>query len=279
MRPLAWTVLPLGFHPAPRGTMKIDGRNEAAPARPASDKGRFQEVLKKTGPEVAKAPALTRGGQVARPPVTPARGATGTVATTGLARTPQRGAFASVENLGQVRQGMTAEAHRLRDARGDSHQTHQEWVQQRVTDLLSRELSREPRPEPAAPRTPSPSSGPETSAPPPSGEALSAAGGAHPGDPGGISAPAVDAPNPEARVQAAVELIEKIEVFVKSQRPALAMRLGGALEATVEVERTGTREVALRIQGKRGPLPQEDLARIRDALAARGLKLSAFLTS
>jgi hypothetical protein len=89
----------------------------------------------------------------------------------------------------------------------------------------------------------------------------------------------VDAPTPEARVQAAVELIEKIDVFVKSQRPALAMRLGGALEATVEVERTGPREVALRIQGRRGPLPSEDLARIRDALAARGLKLSAFLTS
>jgi hypothetical protein len=89
----------------------------------------------------------------------------------------------------------------------------------------------------------------------------------------------VDAPASEARVQAAVELIEKIEVFVKSQRPALAMRLGGALEATVEVERTGTREVALRIQGRRGPLPSEDVARIRDALAARGLKLSALLTS
>lgn len=260
--------------------MKVDGRNEAPPARTAPDKGRFQEVLKKTGPEAAKAPApTTRGGQAARPPVTPTRGATGTVATTGLARTPQRGAFASAEHLGQVRQGLNAEAHRLRDTRGEAHQTHQERVQQRVTELISRELARELRPEPAAPRTPSPSPGPESQAPLPSGEALSAAGGAPLSGPGGASAPAVDTPNPEARVQAAVELIEKIEVFVKSQRPALAMRLGGALAATVEVERTGTREVALRIQGQRGPLPPEDLARIRDALAARGLKLSAFLTS
>jgi hypothetical protein len=257
--------------------MKVDGHNEAAPARPASDKGRFQEVLKKTGPEAAKAPA-TRGGQVARPPVTPTRGATGTVATAGLARTPPRGAFASAEHLGQVRQGLNAEAHRLRDTRGEAHQTHQERVQQRVTDLISRELAREPRPEPLAPRAPSPSPGPESPTLP-SVEALSAAGGAQPGGPGGVSTPAVDTPNPEARVQAAVELIEKIDVFVKSQRPALAMRLGGALEATVEVERTGPREVALRIQGRRGPLPSEDLARIRDALAARGLKLSAFLTS
>jgi hypothetical protein len=68
-------------------------------------------------------------------------------------------------------------------------------------------------------------------------------------------------------------------VFVKSQRPALAMRLGGTLDATVEVERTGEREVSLRIQGRRGRFPQKDLTRIREALAARGLKLSAFLAS
>lgn len=260
--------------------MKVDGRQEAAPARPASDKGRFQEVLKKTSPEAAKAPApAARGGQAARPPVMPTRGATGTEATAGLARTPPRGAFASAEHLGQVRQGLNTEAHRLRDTRGEAHQTHQERVQQRVTDLISRELAREPRPEPLAPRAPSPSPGPESPTPPPSVEALSAAGGAPTSGPGGVNTPAVDAPTPEARVQAAVELIEKIDVFVKSQRPALAMRLGGALEATVEVERTGPREVALRIQGRRGPLPSEDLARIRDALAARGLKLSAFLTS
>ena len=258
--------------------MKVDGRNEATPARPASDKGRFQEVLKKTGPEKAKAPAPPpRGGQVARPPAPPMRGATGTVATAGLARTPQRGAFASAEHLGQVRQGLNAEAHRLRDTRGEAHQTHQEQVRQRVTDLISRELARELRSEPSAPRAPSP--GPEGQSPPPSLEALSATGGAQSGGPGGVGTPAVDAPASEARVQAAVELIEKIEVFVKSQRPALAMRLGGALEATVEVERTGPREVALRIQGRRGPLPSEDLTRIRDALAARGLKLRALLTS
>jgi hypothetical protein len=85
--------------------------------------------------------------------------------------------------------------------------------------------------------------------------------------------------NPEVRVQAALELIEQIEVFVKSQRPALAMRLGGALDATVEVERTGEREVSLRIQGRRGRIPPQDLARIREELAARGLKLSALRAS
>lgn len=254
--------------------MKVDGHHEAAPARPAPDKGRFQEALKKTPPEAAKAPV--KGGLAARPPVTATRGATGALATTGLARTPQRGAFASTEHLGQVRQGLSAEAHRLRDVRGDAHQTHQERVQQRVTDLIARELAREPHAEPVAPRTP-PSPGPETPASTPLVEAFSAAEGARPG--GARGAAAVDTSNPEVRVQAALELIEQIEVFVRSQRPALAMRLGGTLDATVEVERTGEREVALRIQGRRGRFPQKDLTRIRDALAARGLKLSAFLDS
>jgi hypothetical protein len=51
------------------------------------------------------------------------------------------------------------------------------------------------------------------------------------------------------------------------------MSLGSPLSATVEVERTAPREVALRIQGRQGPLAQEELARIRDALEARGLRL------
>jgi hypothetical protein len=257
--------------------MKVDRHDEAAPAQPASDKGRFQEVLKRTGPEAATAPV--RGGQVTRMPGVPSRASTGTAATSGLARTPQKGSFASSEHLGQVRQGLNAEAHRLQDARGEAHQTNQERVQQRVTDLIARELSREPRTEPGTLRPPSTTPGPEASAP-----ASQVEPGVTSGEPrtvaqGGARASAVDTPNPEARVQATLELIEKLEVFVKSQRPALAMRLGGALDATVEVERTGAREVALRIQGHRGPLPQEDMARIRDALTARGLKLSAFLTS
>ncbi|HYO66767.1 MAG TPA: hypothetical protein VEU33_11845, partial [Archangium sp.] len=180
-------------------------------------------------------------------------------------------------HLGQVRQGLNAEAHRLRDVRGDAHQTNQERVHQRLTDLLTRELAREPRAEPVSPHSAPPSPGPETPASPLPVEALSAAGDARPGGAGGAAA--VEPSNPEVRVQAALELIEQIEVFVKSQRPALAMRLGGTMDVTVEVERTGEREVSLRIQGRRGRFPQKDLARIREELAARGLKLSALLAS
>lgn len=255
--------------------MKVNGRNEEAPARPASESGRFQEALKKAPPEAAKAPL--RPGQTARTPVTATRGTSGTVATAGLARTPPRVAFASTEHLGQVRQVMNTEAHRLRDVRGEAHQTSQERMHQRLTDIVARELAREPRAEPVPPRSTPMSRSAEPPPVTPQVEALSAAGGTSPGGPTGTRAP--EPPNPETRVQAALELIEKIEVFVKSQRPALAMRLGGTLDATVEVERTGEREVALRIQGRRGGFPQKDLARIREALAERGLKLSAFVTS
>ncbi|PTL78348.1 hypothetical protein [Vitiosangium sp. GDMCC 1.1324] len=257
--------------------MKVDGRNEAAPARPASNQERFQEVLKKAHPEAAKAPV--RPGQAARPSVASTRGVTSTLAIAGLARTPQRGAFASAEHLGQVRQGLNTEALRLRDVRGDAHQTNQERVQQRMDEFLARELAHEPRAEPVTPRSaPTPPGAEPTPSTSPV-EALPTAGGVSQTGAQGASTKAVETPNPEARVQAALELIEKIEVFVKSQRPALAMRLGGTLDATVEVERTGEREVALRIQGRSGRFPQKDLARIRDALAERGLKLSAFLAS
>ena len=82
-----------------------------------------------------------------------------------------------------------------------------------------------------------------------------------------------EAPDTQAKVQATLQLIEKIELLVQTQRPALRMSLGSPLSAMVEVERTAPREVALRIQGRHGLLAPEDLARIRDALEARGLRL------
>lgn len=257
--------------------MKVNGRNEEAPARPASESGRFQEALKKAPPQAAKAPA--RPIPAARNTGATVRGATAAVPTAGLARTPQRAAFASAEHLGQVRQGMNAEAHRLRDVCGEAQQTSQERMHQRLTDLVARELAREPRAEPGSSHS-TPLS-PEAETPPATSpvEAPSAAEGPHRGGVEGAATRAPEPANPEARVQATLELIEKLEVFVKSQRPALAMRLGGALDATVEVERTGEREVALRIQGRRGGLPQKELLRIREALAERGLKLSALVST
>jgi hypothetical protein len=49
----------------------------------------------------------------------------------------------------------------------------------------------------------------------------------------------------------------------------------GALRARVEVERTGRREVSLRIRGAGRPPRTEDVERIREELRARGIGLSS----
>jgi hypothetical protein len=84
------------------------------------------------------------------------------------------------------------------------------------------------------------------------------------------------APDRAAHAAQAVELIEKIEVFVRSQRPALALTLNNSLGARVEIERIGPREVALKVVGEHGIPPNaEDLGRIREEMKARGLKVGA----
>jgi len=198
-----------------------------------------------------------------------------TAVSAGKVVVQSRAALASPENLGQVRQGMHVEAQRLQYTRTEAQSVAREHHEHRVTELVARELARDfraeaPR-EPAAPRSP----------PPPSSEPtrasqvgdVASAGEPRVGGTPSASTPPPEAPDAQLKAKAAVELIERIEVFVKSQRPALKMSLGGALDATVEVERTGPREVALRIQGRRGPVPSEELSRIRDALEAKGLRL------
>jgi hypothetical protein len=178
-----------------------------------------------------------------------------------------RSALGSPETLRQARQGMHVEAQRLGAVRHEALVEGGTQASHRASELLAREVERSfrPEPRPASPPRPSPirEEGPARAAAP---EGVRVASGATEGT--GPSGP------PVAQVESTLALIEKIEVFVKSQRPALGLSLRGPLEATVEVERTGPREVALRIQGRHGPVPTEDVARLRDALEARGLRLS-----
>jgi hypothetical protein len=218
--------------------------------------------------------ALGPGKPSAAPQPTPRA----TVAT-GQAVAHARSALATPENLGRVRQGMNAESHRLQNTRAEAQSVAHERTEHRVTELIARELTRDLRPEPAsAPGAARPASPPSVEtergtapeeASPSTGEVRMGAASA------GVSSP--EAPDAQLKAQAALELIERIEVFVKSQRPALKMSLGGALNATVEVERTGPREVALRIQGRQGPVPSEELSRIREALEAKGLRLRSLV--
>lgn len=251
--------------------MKTHAHPEAGPVQPASPPGRFSQELKKATPTPGLVPPRTGP----RLPSASARSPPPSTVPPGVARVASSSRLASAEHLGQVRQGLHAEAHRLLDVRGEAQRTQHEQVHQRVGELIARELARElPTRTPAAshagtadPPTATPAS------PEPSGAVLGTPGSASPTP---VIAPGTQAPAPEARVQATLALIQKLELFVKSQRPALALQLGGDWNARVEVERTGVGEVALRIQGQKGPLASQDLTRLREALVARGLKLSAF---
>jgi hypothetical protein len=264
--------------------MKVEGPDSPAGKQKAPpEKDAFQEVLQRTGAR-GKAPprpgppppssAPKPGGLAPAPkalaksaPALPGIRAQGVVHATARSAAP-----GSPESLRQARQDMHVEAKRLGTVRQEAHAEVREQHSQRITELLSRELERTLRAEPRPPVPTSPPArsredkaleGPATSAP---------AGGHAPS--GGAPASPTDATAPTTQVESTLALIEKIEVFVKSQRPALGLSLRGALEATVEVERTGPREVALRIQGRHGPVPTGDVARLRDALEARGLRLS-----
>jgi hypothetical protein len=234
-------------------------------SRPAPPPGTARPPLP-ASPREARAPGASRALPV------PASLRSGAALASSPARALARSALASPETLSQARQGMHGEAQRLRAVRTEAQTTSQAQVEHRVHALLSQELAR------GLPGTSSGSPAPQALAPapgpsgePPSGDRLSGPDGLRqaPGE------AAADTAEAASQVQATLELIERIDVFVKSQRPALRMSLAGALAATVEVERTGPREVALRIQGHQGPLAEAHLARIREALEARGLRLRA----
>jgi hypothetical protein len=168
---------------------------------------------------------------------------------------------------------MHGEALRLRSVRTEAQTGAQERTEHRLTELISRELAREFRgessPSLAARMAPAPLEASRGSAP---AEGLPAAG--EPRLTGSVAGPSTpEPPNPQLQAAATLQLIEKIELFVQLQRPALRLSLGGPMAAMVEVERTGPREVALRLQGRHGPVAQEELARIREGLEARGLRL------
>ncbi|ADO72811.1 conserved uncharacterized protein [Stigmatella aurantiaca DW4/3-1] len=251
--------------------MKIQGRAPAGPVKTPAP-GQFQRLLQQAKPPQAPKPGQTLPPGVSRPSLRPAASSSGRATVSSPTGALARSALASPENLGQARQHMHGEAQRLRTVRTEAQASTQTQVEHRLHELLSRENARELLSGPRACPPPLPA---EPSREPPSGERLPRQEGLHLA-PGEAAAGTPEAP---PHVQATLELIEKIEIFVKSQRPALRMSLGEPLAATVEVDRTGPREVALRIQGRQGPLAEEHVARIREALEARGLRLRALHTA
>jgi hypothetical protein len=137
-------------------------------------------------------------------------------------------------------------------------------VDDRVRALLAAELSREP---PGVPRGNPPKDGPDA-VNGPEARAMPLAIAAADSKPSPTEAST-------AKLEAVQALVERVELFLKSNRPGLALSLADGFAAEVRIERTGPGQVAVRIQGRDGPLGARTLARVRAQLAARGIGVSA----
>jgi hypothetical protein len=104
---------------------------------------------------------------------------------------------------------------------------------------------------------------PGTGEPPPVGTGVQAAPGL------GVSAAV---PGSEGRAERALALVERIERFVRSGRPSLALTLGGSSPGRLEVHRVARGAVSLRLSSARPP-PASELRDLRQALEARGLSV------
>ena len=193
-----------------------------------------------------------------RPPPLPAvrplaKSATAVSAVSKTLTTARTHANSEAQRLGVVRTEAQETTKALTQVRSERSEVFQERAQARVIDFIMKEFAPEPQSQPRLHQ---------------------AEASIHHLYPAAQVAPKVEAP-PEAKAAQAVALIERIELFVRSQRPGLALTLNNSLGAHVEIERMGPKEIALKLVGHRGPPTAEAVSRIRDELRARGLKIGA----
>lgn len=177
-----------------------------------------------------------------------------------------RPAQTAAANREAARAHAHAKAENLVELRAQSAQTAKHSYDTRLVDLIVNELKVEFANE-RAPRTAANTDVPGPVPSPPQQQAVASVTP--------ISQAAAAKNEAEVKAASAVELIEKIEAFVKSQRPGIAITLNSSLGARVEIERLGPKEVAIRLVGKNGPPAPEDIGRIREEMRARGLKVAA----
>ncbi|HVP59664.1 MAG TPA: hypothetical protein VMT11_03855 [Myxococcaceae bacterium] len=97
--------------------------------------------------------------------------------------------------------------------------------------------------------------------------------------PAGIAGSGAGAPRStsEERVERALALVERIERFVRSGRPSLALTLRGGLPGELELQRVAPGAIAIRLASPRPPSARE-LGELRQALEARGLSVQSLET-
>ncbi len=233
--------------------MKVDATKTAHQVQ--TPKQPFAQVLKQAKPVAAKAvtPATPKLATPAKAVGSPRVGAP--PARTVASQVQHAGA--PVKQLAQVRAHVDAEAKRLATVRSDHSHAANSMTQVRterseqldekqnakLADALTQEFAKEPQPVLPAPKLEN----------------------VQPGNaPVKIEAPA------ETKAAQASALIEKIEHFVRSNRPGLSLTLHHSLGARVELERLGPKELSVKLFGKPSA---EAVGKIREELRARGLNV------
>ena len=218
---------------------------------------RFEELLRaRIERPTRKAPAPPRRPRTATPARAP--------------RSDARAARAPGELRGQVRREMDAAARqRLADGQAATTQATGR-LQTRTAELLRAALRTEEAERGGhAPRVSSAAPGLVASD---MRDGHLAAGGVHAAPPGTGATASASGPAAEGRVERALALVERIERFVRSGRPSLALTLRGAIPGHLEVQRVAPGAIALRLSSARAPSTAE-LGDLRQALEARGLEV------
>lgn len=251
--------------------MKLDSKLATAAVAQSSSTQPFKKLLAEARSDLKKDAVSS---QLVVPPglrVKPPKAAT-VSATSSVKAATQHGTLPFHVAAQQVRAGANAEATRLHTVRADHARSAEalthvraenndavlDKTEAKIIEFILRELNPGNTDATAEPITeriviPEPAAVPTLSS----------------------SKPQAPVQNESARATQAVALIERIETFVKSQRPGLALTLNNSLGAHVEIERIGPKEVALKLVGHRGPPTPDTVSRIREELRARGLKVGA----
>lgn len=233
--------------------MKVDPKTPLAQVAAAKAQP-FKQLLTEARSELkkdVKPPLLAPHRPAVKAVATTVAGsATSSTASQTLGRARAH-ANTEAQRLGTVRSEAQESAKALKDVRHERSEALQERTDLRLVELITQEIIAEmpprlPQVEASAHHLPFVAQG----------------------------NPKLDAP-PEAKAAQAVALIERIEQFVRSSRPGLALTLNNSLGAHVEIERIGPKEIALKLVGHRGPPTAEAVSRIREELRARGLKIGA----
>lgn len=235
--------------------MKVDTKRAAA--APEKPKPEFKEVLKIVAKPAAK-----------MPPPLPSRLPRSTGTSTSLA--PGHSAAFSearahahrvVEVRSQARLGMEQKVEKAQEVRTDGVCQHEHKTEAKVLELIAREL-KEDKPEPVK----------EV------GVESKAATVTHFQRPTSAAAQSGES-KADSKVGGIMELVERIRVFERAGRPAMAFTVGGSLDAHVEIERAGPKLVTLKLVGKSKVPSAAKLNELRDELGRRGIKVASMSIS